>query len=241
MPLLGRNAKLYRAVYPSNLSVSPPANNTSETFTSAERIDAGETARVTYTYSSNSNITALYAVFRWLNSAGSEISRNTVSLTPNTTGTRTDEYTAPDGAYSFQFGIRATSGSTAGTASFSNITERLLCGYAKSVSVSMDVDIIKEYCINVTNPDRPAFIASGNKSFKVSIELLYANDKYAQKILAGDKFDIITAPDGWGSGKPLVTLKNVVLNSWEQSIEQDGVIAESLEGEGDSITLETQT
>jgi hypothetical protein len=237
MPILGRNALLYRAVYPSNLTVNPPANSTREAFTPAERLDAGEKARVTYTYSSNANITALQAVFRWLNSTGTEISRNTVTLTPNTTATRTDEFTAPENTYSFQFGIRATSGATAGTASASNITERLLFGYAKSVSASIDADLVKEYTLG---SDKPAYLASGNKTFKVSFELLYANDKYAQKVLAGDKFDVIIAPDGWGSGKPLVTLKNVVINSWEQSIEQDGVIAESLEGEGDNIELATQ-
>jgi len=237
MPILGRNALLYRAVYPANISVSPPANNTTEAFTPAERLDAGERARVTYTYTSNANITALQAVFRWLNSAGAEISRNTVALTPNATGTRTDEFTAPDNTYSFQFGIRATSGATAGTASASNITERLLFGLAKSVSTSMDVDFVKEYTLG---GDKPAYLASGNKSFKVSFKLLYANDKYAQKVLGGDKFDVIIAPDGWGAGKPLVTLKNVVLNSWEQSIEQDGVIAESVKGEGDNVELATQ-
>jgi hypothetical protein len=237
MPLVGRNALLYRAVYPANISVSPAANSTTEAFTPAERLDAGEKARVTYTYTSDANITALQAVFRWLNSAGTEISRNTVDLTVNTTATRTDEFTAPGGTYNFQFGIRATSGATAGTASASNITERLLFGYAKSVSASIDADLVKEY---VLGSDKPAYLASGNKTFKVSFELLYANDKYAQKVLAGGKFDVIIAPDGWGSGKPLVTLKNVVLNSWEQSIEQDGVIAESLEGEGDNIVLATQ-
>jgi len=237
MPFVGRNALLYRAVYPANLTVSPPANSTSEVFTPAERCDAGETARVTYTYTSNANITALQAVFRWLNAAGAEISRNTVTLTPNTTGTRTDEFTAPDNTFSFQFGIRATSGTTAGTASASNITERILIGFAKSASISLDVDLVKEY---VLGSDKPSFLASGNKSFKVSFDLLYANDKYAQKLLAGSQFDVIIAPDGWGTGKPLITLKNVVLNSWEQSIEQDGVIMESIEGEGSNIELATQ-
>jgi len=238
MPLLGRNALLYRAVYPANITVNPPANSTSEAFTPAERCNAGEKARVTYTYTSNANITALQAVFRWLNSAGSEISRNTVTLTPNTTATRTDEFTAPDNTFSFQFGIRATSGATAGTAGASNITERLLIGLAKSVSISLDVDLVKEYVIG---DDKPSFLSSGNKSFKVGFDLLYANDMYAQKLLAGSQFDIIVAPDGWGAGKPLVTLKNVVLNSWEQSIEQDGVIMESVEGEGSNIELGTQS
>jgi hypothetical protein len=86
----------------------------------------------------------------------------------------------------------------------------------------------------------PLVLSSGNKTFKVSIDLLYVSSKFANKILAGEKFDIMIAPDGWGSGKPLITLRNVMLNSWEQSIEQDGVIAESLEGEGDNIVFETQ-
>jgi len=237
MPLLGRQALLYRAVYPANLSVSPAANSTSEALTPSERMDAGEKARVTYTYTSNANITTLQAVFRWLNSAGSEISRNTVDLTPNTTGTRTDEFTAPDGTVNFQFGIKATSGATAGTASANNITERILFGLAKTCTVSVDVDLVKEYVIG---SDTPNFLTSRKKGFKVSFDMLYMDDKYAQKVLAGSKFDVIVAPDGWATGKPLVTLRNVVLNSWENSITQDGVIAESVEGEGENIEVTTQ-
>jgi len=237
MPILGRQALLYRATYPSNLSVSPAANSTSEALTPAERMDAGEKARVTYTYTSNANITTLQAVFRWLNSAGSEISRNTVDLTPNTTGTRTDEFTAPDGTANFQFGIKATSGATAGNAGANNITERLHFGLAKTCTVSVDADLIKEYVIG---SDTPNFLTSGKKGFKVSFDMLYMDDKYAQKVLAGSKFDVIVAPDGWAAGKPLVTLRNIVLNSWEHSITQDGVIAESVEGEGENIEVTTQ-
>jgi len=237
MPLLGRQALLYRAVNPANLSVSPAANSTSEALTPAERMDAGEKARVTYTYTSNANITALQAVFRWLDKAGAEISRNTVDLTPNTTGTRTDEFTAPDGTVNFQFGIKATSGATAGNASASNITERILFGLAKTCAVSVDVDLVKEYVIG---SDKPAMLASGKKGFKVSFDMLYMDDKYAQKVLAGSKFDVIVAPDGWATGKPLVTLRNVVLNTWERSITQDGVTAESVEGEGESVEVTTQ-
>jgi len=237
MPLLGRQALLYRAVYPSNLSVSPPANSTSEALTPSERMDAGEKARVTYTYTSNANITTLQAVFRWLNSAGSEISRNTVDLTPNTTAIRTDEFTAPEGTVNFQFGIKATSGATAGSAGASNITERILFGLAKTCTISLDVDLVKEYVIG---SDKPSMLASGKKGFKVSFDMLYMDDKYAQKVLAGNKFDVIVAPDGWATGKPLVTLRNIVLNSWENSITQDGVIAESVEGEGENIEVTTQ-
>jgi hypothetical protein len=201
-------------------------------------MDAGEKARVTYTYTSNANITTLNAVFRWLDNTGAEISRNTVALTPNTTGTRTDEFTAPANTYNFQFGINATSGATAGTASFTSMTERILFGMAKTVSASVDAALVKEY---VLGSDTPAYLASGNKTFKVSIDVLYANDKYASKVLAGTKFDVVIAPNGWGTGNPLVTLKNVVINGWKQTIDQAGVIAEGLSGEGDSVTLETQS
>jgi len=238
MPLVGRNALLYRAVYPSNLTVNPPANSYSETFTSAERMDAGEKARVTYNYTSNANITELYAVFQWLDQSNTEISRDTVNITPNTSGTRTDEKTAPANTYSFKFGIRAKSGTTAGTASFTSITERILFGMAKTVSASIDAALVKEY---VLGSDTPAFLSSGNKTFKVSIDVLYANEKYANKVLAGTQFDVVIAPNGWGSGNPLVTLKNVVINGWKQTIDQAGVIAEGLSGEGDSVTLETQS
>lgn len=237
MALLGRNGLIYRVTYPSNLSVSPPTGQTLETFTGAERCDAGEKARVTYNYSSNANITSFKAVWSWLDAAGGEISRNEVTLTPNTSGTRTDEYTAPEGTVSFKFGIKATSGASQGTASATNIKLRLSFGMAKNCSASLSADLIKEYVIG---SDTPAVLESGNKTVSVSFDLIYMDEKYGSKVLDGDVFDVVIAPDGWGTGKPLITLQNVKLNSWDYEMAQDGVIVESVSGEASNISFETQ-
>jgi len=111
-------------------------------------------------------------------------------------------------------------------------------GYAKGVRVSIDVDLIKDYVIG---SDTPSVLEAGNKSFSVSIEKMYIDNTYAQDVLNGTKVNIAVRPAGTGSGLPEITISNVVLNSWELSIEQDGIVMESVEGEGDSITFSTQT
>ena len=110
-------------------------------------------------------------------------------------------------------------------------------GYAKGVRVSIDVDLIKDYVIG---SDTPAVLEAGNKSFSVSIEKMFIDNTYAQDVLNGAKVNIVVRPAGTGSGLPEITISNVVLNSWELSIEQDGVVMESVSGEGDSITFGTQ-
>ena len=110
-------------------------------------------------------------------------------------------------------------------------------GYAKGVTVSIDVDLIKDYAIG---SDTPVVLEAGNKSFSVSIEKMYIDNTYAQDVLNGTKVNIVVRPAGTGSGLPEITISNIVLNSWGLSIEQDGVVMESVEGEGDSITFSTQ-
>lgn len=111
-------------------------------------------------------------------------------------------------------------------------------GYATGVTVSIDAELIKMYAIG---DDKPVILESGNKSFKVSIEKMYIDNTYAQDIVNGSKITIEILPDGVGIGKPRITLSNVILSSWELTIEQDGVIMESIEGEASAITLSTQS
>ena len=111
-------------------------------------------------------------------------------------------------------------------------------GYAKGVTIGIDVDLIKDYVIG---SDTPAVLEAGNKSFSVSIEKMFIDNTYAQDVLNGAKVNIVVRPAGTGSGLPEITISNVVLNSWELSIEQDGIVMESVSGEGDSITFGTQS
>jgi len=111
-------------------------------------------------------------------------------------------------------------------------------GYAKGVTVSIDVDLIKDYKIG---SNTPAVLEPGNESFKVSIDKMWIDKTYADKVLGGTKVSVVVRPEGTGSGKTEITISNVVLNSWELSIDQDGVVMESVEGEGDSMTIDTQS
>lgn len=110
-------------------------------------------------------------------------------------------------------------------------------GYCIGVRVTIDVDLVKAYRIG---SDMPAVIAAGNKTFRVSIEKMYVDNTYAQDVLNGTALTIEVQPAGTGAGKPKITLSNVIFNSWELTIDQGGVIMESIEGEGDSIAFAAQ-
>ena len=69
---------------------------------------------------------------------------------------------------------------------------------------------------------------------------MWIDKTYADKVLNGTKVSVVVRPEGTGSGKTEITISNVVFNSWELSIEQDGVVMESVSGEGDSMTISTQ-
>jgi hypothetical protein len=110
-------------------------------------------------------------------------------------------------------------------------------GYCTGVRVGIDVDLYKEYKMG---SDKPAVLESGNKSFTVSVDKMYLDSTYATDVLNGSKVTIEVRPAGTGTGKPKITLSNVVFTSWEMTADQDGVIMESVEGEGDGITFATQ-
>lgn len=110
-------------------------------------------------------------------------------------------------------------------------------GSCTNVSVSIDVDLIKEYYLG---SDKPGVLEAGNKTFSVSIEKAYIDGTYASDVLAGNKVTIEVRPEGTGTGKPKITLSNVVFTSWEMSVAQDGIIMESIDGEGTDIAWGTQ-
>jgi hypothetical protein len=111
-------------------------------------------------------------------------------------------------------------------------------GYAKGVSVSIGVDLIKDYAMN---SNKPAIVEDGNQSYKVSVESMYVDNTYATVVLTGDAVDIELDPAGSGTGKPKVTVKNVVFTSWKLDQKQNGVVMQSMEGEGDDLQLGTIT
>ena len=110
-------------------------------------------------------------------------------------------------------------------------------GYAKGITISEKRDLLKDF---VLGSDEPAVLEAGNKTVSISIEKMFIDDTYLQDVLNGTKVTVVVRPAGTGSGLPELTINNVVFYSWELSIEQDGVVMESIEGEGTSITPGTQ-
>ena len=111
----------------------------------------------------------------------------------------------------------------------------------KTISCSISADAIKEYVLGATDPDKPAVLESGNKTFEVSVDHIYAsNSDFADEILAGNKLTIDVYPEGEGSGNQKITLSNVVLLDWELSVEQEGVEMENVSGKATDITFGTQ-
>ena len=94
----------------------------------------------------------------------------------------------------------------------------------------------KEYAIG---DDSPKVFKAGSKSYPISIDLMNLDTAYAAGVLAGDTCSIEVAPGGTATGvdNPKFTLGNVVFTSWELSLEPSGVVAESVSGEGTSLTL----
>ena len=110
-------------------------------------------------------------------------------------------------------------------------------GYCEGVTVGIDADLVKEYALG---DDKPQVLESGNKSFSVDIDHMYIDNAFANDVLNGTAVTIEVRPEGTGAGLPKITVNNVILNSWELSIEQDGVEMESVSGEGKSLTFGTQ-
>jgi hypothetical protein len=109
-------------------------------------------------------------------------------------------------------------------------------GYATGVTSNLSADLIKEYAMG---SDKAAVLSSGNKSFKISCDKLYVDNTYLSQVLGGTAVDFIIAPAGTTTGKPKITIKNVVLNVWDFKAEQKGVVSEKVSGEGNDLQVGT--
>lgn len=109
-----------------------------------------------------------------------------------------------------------------------------LCGSAKGVTIGISADLIKDYCFG--SGQDPNVLAQGNRSYPVSIDTLYIDETWAEKVLAGTPITLEVYDTGSPTGKKY-TLNNVVLNNWEAIFPQDGVVGEGFSGEGKTITL----
>jgi len=109
-------------------------------------------------------------------------------------------------------------------------------GYATGVTVGIDVDLIKEYAIGDADPK---VIQAGTKTFPVSLEMMYIDNAWATDVLNGATINLEVAPGGTATGNPKITVSSIILTSWELTISAEGITLESVDGEGQSMTLGT--
>lgn len=109
-------------------------------------------------------------------------------------------------------------------------------GYATGVSSSINIDLIKEFGLG---SDKAKVLSAGNKHFKLSCDKMYIDNTYATAVLAGTAVDFIIAPAGTATGKPKITIKNVVLTVWDWKADQKGIVTEKVSGEGNDFIIST--
>lgn len=102
-------------------------------------------------------------------------------------------------------------------------------GFAMGITTNITASLIKEYQLG---SDKPAILASGNKDFKVSVEMMYIDNTYASQVLSGTPIDFVIAPAGTSTGNPKITVKNVVLNAFDFKADQKGIVTGKVSGEG---------
>jgi len=110
-------------------------------------------------------------------------------------------------------------------------------GDAQNVTITIDAELLKQYAFGSADP---SFLASGNKTYGITIEKAYIDNTYANDVLQGNAVTIKVRPEGTGTGKPEWTLSGVIFNSWELGIAQEGIELESLSGEGKDLSYGTQ-
>ena len=107
-------------------------------------------------------------------------------------------------------------------------------GYATGVTAGINIDLIKEYIIGQANP---GVLRSGPQTYPVRIDKMMLDTEYAGHVLNGDSISFEFSPAGSGTGTPKVTITGVTLTNWEMTIRAEGVVMESLSGEGKVLAL----
>jgi hypothetical protein len=102
-------------------------------------------------------------------------------------------------------------------------------GLAMGITTDINVDLIKEFALG---SDKPAILASGNKSFKIGADMMYIDNTYASQVLAGTAVDFVIGPSGGTAGTVKITVKNVILNAFSFKADQKGIITGKITGEG---------
>jgi hypothetical protein len=110
-------------------------------------------------------------------------------------------------------------------------------GYAKGCRVGIDAGAIKDYKLGSADP---AVLEYGNSSYPFSVDKMWIDSTYVDKVIAKTKVTLEFRPEGTGGSLKKYTLANCVLTNWEMTIEQEGVVLESVRGEGKTFTSGAQ-
>jgi len=117
-------------------------------------------------------------------------------------------------------------------------TQTIGAGLTTSSSLSFGLDVEEHYGLG--DEGKPTLV-KGNKHFAGTIEKAYIDKTYAELVLGGAAADIIFYPEGTGTGKQMITVKNAILTNWEFTMEEDAIVAESMEFIGDGLEFGTQS
>jgi len=106
---------------------------------------------------------------------------------------------------------------------------------ASSISFARDVEEFYGH----GDQGKPTLV-KGNKHFSGSLEKAYIDKTYGDLVLGGAAADIIFYPEGTGTGKQMITVKNAILTVWDFTMDEDAIVAEGLEFVGDDLVFGTQ-
>jgi len=106
---------------------------------------------------------------------------------------------------------------------------------ASSISFARDVEEFYGH-----GSDGNPTLIKGNKHFGFTLEKAYIDKTYGELVLAGTPADVVFYPEGTGTGKQTITVKNSILNVWDFTMDEDAIVAEGVEGIGNGLEFGTQ-
>ncbi len=110
-------------------------------------------------------------------------------------------------------------------------------GMIQNVTANLTADTLEEFVCDGTG--KPAILAQGNKHFKMTFTKLLVDSTYATQILNGTAADVVLAPAGTSVGNAKITLKNVVLLTYDIKWDSKGIVAEGGSGAGTDFQIST--
>jgi hypothetical protein len=110
----------------------------------------------------------------------------------------------------------------------------VVIGYAQGCTVDMTQELIKEFALG---SNKATILKGGNQTYKIGVDRLYIDETYANLVLNGTPVDFIFTPTGTTAGYIKITVKNVILTAHNTKIDQKGVVAEKVSGEGNNYIV----